>query len=391
MTRTCDAADYLLATALHRYVPVEELLHLRPHVTRRLPAEQHPFSAEGATYYLMALEEAGFGTNSGQSTDYWVFERLLLNDFRSALASLTEQECQVIGANANYRALPDRILELLQTEFFRLGLRPPVGVVRFVEAFPEPFADRQYMALTLDAGDRAAHGVDPGVYLLSLKFIPIFAQPLILHEHIHVALGERDPNLLCRGLEEGICELLGSLYLGAKAIGAKAAENCFIYSRLRAKQPTIWTGYLEFTRQALTIYRHYGMAGIAEILRVGRSLLKDVERKLWAGEQNSLPLPKGDIDPEFLARSEWLLDVFARQMSVSPTAYHVMKYAHSGASVREVAQSSGLGFETTLSALEELAGHPRLLTLRSDKAVIACSEEVHLFSTHFLRYQIPDE
>jgi hypothetical protein len=391
MTRVCDASDYLLATALHRYVPVEELLHLMPHLAARLPAEKYPYSIEGAASYLSALESIGFGCAGDQPTERRLFERLLLDDFRSAIGRLSEEDRRAIDDSASYEELPNRLLILLQAEYEKIGVPSPEGAIRFVDTFPAPFADRQYMALTLDAGDKVAHGVEPGVYLLTSKFVPTFAQPLILHENIHVTFGEREPGLLCRGLEEGICELFGSLYLGAKAIGSTAAANCFIYSRLRARQPAIWTSYLEFTRQALIVYRYHGMAGIAEILRGGRTLLKEVERKLWAGEQSALPLPVGNTDLLFLERAEWLLDVIARQMSVSPTAYHVMRYVHSGASVREVAKRADLEMDVVLGALEELSGHPRLLTMRSDKAVISFSEDIRRFPPHFLRYQLPEQ
>lgn len=391
MTRKLDASDFLVATALHRYVPVEELLHLKSTFTDRLAACDYPYSLLGAATYLDQLEAQGFGRDAAGSVDQLVFERLLLRDFRQSLAALDDAQRSAIASSADFAALANRLLKSIKSEFLSHGMQPPEGAIRFVEHFPAPFADRNYMALTLDAGDLKAHGVEPGVYLAERLVVPVFTEPLILHEYIHVGFGERDPNLLCRGLEEGVCELLGSLYLGAKAVGVAAACNCFMYSRIRARQPELWSTYLQFTRQALTVYRRHGMAGIFALVRGGRALLKEIERLLWERRQDRLDLPASDVDTDFLAYAEWLTDVIARQMSVSPTAYHVMQFAHTGSTVREVAAQAGLPHETVLQALEELSGYPRLVTLRADKAVISFAEDIHGFPPQFLRYRVPTE
>lgn len=382
------AFHYLQATAFFEYVPVEEIIHIQQFFRPYLNDNIFPYSREGAFSYLEALEASGFLVEA-PSLDELIFRRLLVSDLRKSLHQLSKEELQIIQDSLDAAKTIERLQNIIREMLSSKEIYLPSASIKIVKSFPLPFADRSYSALTLDAGDYEVHGVEPGIYIRAETYSPIFIQPLILHEFIHLTFGERHPMMLCRGLEEGICEFIGSLYMGAQAIGWKAAVNSFVYSRLRSQQPEIWSLYLQMTRQAYVLYRHYGWAGLSQIIREGRQILKEVERSLWCGQYEALPLERGDWDDTLSRKSEWLLDIFSRQMSLSPGAYLIRPAALIGTSAREISSQFDLPIDFVMEKLNELSSHTRILTLRADQSVIAFSDAGKIFAPYEIRYRLP--
>src|SRR6266700_4778460 len=119
--------------------------------------------------------------------------------------------------------------------------------------------------------------MEPGIYFPESRLRPFYSEFLLSHELIHVILGKISPNLLARGLEEGIAKLIGALYLSNQILGKDLTINLFIYNRLSYRHQQFWELYMDATRQAKFLYQRFGLQGIVELMKSGREKLKKVE------------------------------------------------------------------------------------------------------------------
>ncbi|MUL40944.1 hypothetical protein FZ103_07045 [Streptomonospora sp. PA3] len=277
------------------------------------------------------------------------------------------------------------------TEFLgSYGVDVGAPVVRVVDAFPEPYQDRRYAMLTADAGDQRKYGVAPGVYLRRAAVRPLYSEALVCHELIHVALGHQDPDLMGRGLEEGIAELVGSIMLSGRQVGVVPTYWIEVFNRRNHVYDTVWEHYNEFLRMTYMLYRRIGIDGLMSLVAAGRGRIKEVERDIVRGVDAVPDIETGwfDFGPEFDRIAERLVMGFPRSMVVSPVARVVADHAQPGTTVREIAAATGLEEEAVSEAVRELTEEATVIGRRADGLVVTSSDLDIYLPAGMLRYRL---
>ena len=147
-----------------------------------------------------------------------------------------------------------------------LGFEFPRPDIEIVKQFPEPYHKMDWVALVSDEVDLENYGIKPAIYLLESELSPYYTELTLAHELVHVAINNANGHshgiyLHGRGLEEGIAEIIGTLYIGEKLYSPEIARNVFIHSRLSNRLSQANTLYLDYTRLAFLFYRRFGLRG----------------------------------------------------------------------------------------------------------------------------------
>jgi hypothetical protein len=340
-----------------------------------------PFDASALPYDAAPLRDAVDRTIAAAESRRGLIGReqakmlVVAVELRQVRARMSDQE--TLESLASRHAMRP-VLEARLSDAVNLlreyGVVAGVTNVYIVDKFPEPYQDREYAVLAADAGDERSHGIAPGLYFLERGVRPYYSEFLVCHEVLHVVLGNKNPELLAHGLEEGLAEVLGSIHLSRRVLGTELTRNIFVYNRLNDNYHPLWEQYLDFARMAAYILQRYGLAGLLDLARRGRPIIKDVEGQLLQGSGRDLPIEKGAVGPEDLDLVDYLFSLYPRSLVVSPLAYLVAPYALPGASTREVLGAANVAFEDGLEALEELENEFSLLGLRKDRSVVLWSD-----------------
>lgn len=281
----------------------------------------------------------------------------------------------------------DATLEFLASH----GVTVSEPVIRVVDRFPSPYQDRRYAMLTADAGDLRKYGVAPGLYAARSHVRPFYTESLACHELIHVALGEGSPDLMGRGLEEGIAELIGSIVLSARQVGLTPTYWINIYSRNSNVYDVFWEHYNDYLRMAYFLLRRFGIGALIGLIASGREAIKVAEKELLAGEVPRLEsrYDHADIGHEIHDLLDRVILRFARSMVVSPVARVVAEYVFPGRTAKEIATASGLSEEGVLGALKELSETAVVIGRRNDGFVVTSSDLEMYLTSSMLRYALP--
>ena len=131
-----------------------------------------------------------------------------------------------------FRQKIEGFYSLILDHYAKLGLKfsPPKYFI--VDVFPDPYSMMDWVAFAPDLADEQEFGIPTGLYLLESEIAPYYSELTLAHEMVHAIVGEVNPRLLGRGLEEGIAELIGTLYMGCKLFSSEIAKNVFIHTRL---------------------------------------------------------------------------------------------------------------------------------------------------------------
>jgi hypothetical protein len=312
---------------------------------------------------------------------------LVINqDLRRAVRVMSDPQ---VARSIDARA--DPVASLMQSRAAAIQFLAGIGVdasavaVHIVDSLPEPYDNRPYSVLTVDEGDQAAFGIEPGLYFLACDLKPFYSDFLLCHEMVHAIVGTRSPELIARGLEEGIAELIG-LYLSCGLFGLGLTRNLFIFNRLSTDYDLFWEQYLDAARQSLALYFRFGLEGLASILNGGRELLKTVEDAVLSDHIDDLDIPFGKGPEDFSRLSTSLLLLYPRASVVSPLAFYVAPFVRPGFSAREIAASAALSVPDCVDALDELRDQTSLLTLRRDKTSVLWTDAPRRHSV--LRYAV---
>lgn len=236
------------------------------------------------------------------SRDLGVIERILSDD-KMAVDIDLRQDIEPVLLRCR-----DRAVDMLQS----MGVEIDPPEIIFVDELPVPYNQRGYSAFTADKSDAEKYNMRSGIYFPKKCLRPFYSEFLLLHELIHVILGKMDPYLLARGLEEGLAELIGAMYLSSRILGDALTINLFIYNRLSSDYQRFWELYLDATRQATLLHQRFGLQSMFTLLNRGRSGLKQVEDYCLQMEFAKIDLPRGATDSgladiaDFLAESTWI-------------------------------------------------------------------------------------
>lgn len=327
--------------------------------------------------------------NSGLLSREQVRDHVITEDLKLVRAELDNPNT-VRALNERVAMLPVLKSRLHQASDLlkRNGIHVDDTEVFVVDSFPPPYENRQFAVLAIDTGDQDAYGIHPGLYFHNRALRPFYSEYLMFHEIIHVILGNKNPELLAHGLEEGLAELVGTVYLSRELLGAEMTKNIFIYNRLNGDYNPLWEQYLDYTRAAGALCRRYGMDGILRIIEAGRGMIKEVERCIFSERWDDIQLPLGELQGPESDMLDLLLLTYPRATIASPLAYYISRYANAGFSVREVAAAARVSVQDCLVALNELAEDFSLLALRADNSVILWSDCELYSQVHAIRYHL---
>lgn len=234
----------------------------------------------------------------------------------------------------------DQAANVLRTR--GLPYEPPP--VRVVDKFPKPFDATSFDALTIDKFDECDFGIPRGIYFLRSKVVPDLAIHTYAHEMIHHLISDHtSERLLARGIEEGLCELFGALFLESQIRGLDVAEAIHRNSMFAYTSDRFWDNYVHHTRQFLVVYKSIGIPGLVEVIRKGRSYLKNLETAFLTADWHPL-LPSGFSPPvsdEFERMLERLFLGFNRNYVVTPEIYQIAAKLQPGVTLKALAESTG--------------------------------------------------
>lgn len=161
------------------------------------------------------------------------------------------------------------------------GLMIPLKIkYHIVDEFPGPYAKQEFWALSLDASDAKECGCEPGIFLRSNLLFPGVSALTLCHELTHSVLSLMPSEPLVRGLEEGICDIVGSLLCAAR-IGGEKTLCALINTRFPNDDEKIDAMYIDHLHQAGGLLNLFGIKAVLAIVRSvqnsGREILYKIE------------------------------------------------------------------------------------------------------------------
>lgn len=273
----------------------------------------------------------------------------------------------------------------------RLGFKFPMPKIFIVKQFPEPYHKMDWVALVSDEADLKKYGIRPAIYLLESELSPYYTELTLAHELVHVAIANghsQVDHLHGRGLEEGIAEIIGTLYIGEKLYSPEIARNVFIHSRLSNGLSQANTLYLDYTRLAFLFYRRFGLRGMTQLMREGREKIKKVEA-LCLSEgvgAKALQFKRGKWDKKLSNLLDSLLLGSIPNLVVSPLAAYVSLFVFCGRTVEEIATAARVDVNSTKEALEEIQDRTSIILLDNDR--VDFSDLQFIEQSKALRYEV---
>lgn len=240
-----------------------------------------------------------------------------------------------------------------------------------VSRFPEPYADMEWAACAPDESDHRKYGIEPGIYFREDKLESLQSSFLLAHEMIHKVTAKEDVGMLGRGLEDGLCDLVGSMYLGLR-LGVLPTRNYFLYLALGFPEEQFDEIYLDYLRQAALLYNRTGLTGIFHVLRNGRGFVKRLEGELLRGDFSSLDdIPTGEHHAALSGLLNLVCSAYGRHVVVSPAAFLVADHVREGATVADISARARISSDVVTSALEELQQRVVLLVMAGDRVSVS--------------------
>lgn len=226
----------------------------------------------------------------------------------------------------------------------------------FCDTFPKPFDKNKGIALAPDEYDERKFGIKKGIYFLKSNVSFYQSRLLIAHEILHHICSKRHPELLARGLEEGLCELIGSYIANSTFFAKPISENYIKFRRFKYENPNqkfrIYTDYL---RLAYLLLKQVGIEGVVNIINGGRQEIKNVETSLIRGEVLYLPNQGQTVVPqELVCNLDKLLLGNIENEVLSPLAFYILKTYSGEKSISSFADVHGINSVECKIAFEEI-------------------------------------
>lgn len=256
-----------------------------------------------------------------------------------------------------------------------------------VDKFPAPFDNNDWSAFCPDAEDEKNYGIPKGIYFLRKHIRPYYSEILLAHEMIHSLCGENNPELFAMGLEEGVAELVGSLYLAGNVLGYNIVSNNFFYTRFNRKANLLWTLYLDHTRQAYSLYKKFGIEILVDLINKGRNEIHEIERKLFSKKEISYNFAsKTFLEQEFDTMLDYLLLEYTPNYVVTPLQLLLIREAKMGVLIDDICEKVHIPKEIIKNELKEIAFNTSLFMLNGSEIGYS---NVELYETKNASLEIP--
>ncbi len=223
-----------------------------------------------------------------------------------------------------------------------LGLFPEAAPLRVVDELPGPYAPMAWAAVVPDFVDRERSGIEPGMYFRRDKLKPFYSQALLAHELAHTVTSQVDPEIFAMGLEEGLCEILGTMHAARAILPVGVIRAILHHHRHGHGRPTLWTAYLAHTRQALLILQRHGLTGAAALLARGRAAIHQAEAAIIAGRHRTFDLPHGGFDPVTIVLAEQACLGYLPTHAHPPLQVLLLRHVHMGATVTDICRAADI-------------------------------------------------
>jgi hypothetical protein len=275
----------------------------------------------------------------------------------------------------------DRYERLLR----QLGLQFGPPRLFIVDAFPKPYDTMDWTATSPDRADQENYGIEPGNYFKRSRLVPFGSDFLLAHEMIHQIIGEVDPSLLGRGLEEGIAVIFGELFIGAQVLGATFAQLYAGYHWFDRRTSQGNKLYAEYARMAAIIYQLHGLDGLVAAVQGGRKKIKHVEQSYLAGDYD-VDLPSGRWEDWYTKLLRKITMATIDNLVVSPLARYIAPQATVGATCAQISEATHVRPDDVAASLEELQHNTVVVMLDEDR--VDYSDVSLLLPSHALRYDV---
>ncbi|KYK35105.1 MAG: hypothetical protein AYK18_13500 [Theionarchaea archaeon DG-70] len=258
----------------------------------------------------------------------------------------------------SFLGLEDRILkdfESMVSSLSKIGIEiTDCPDIFFVDQYPHPFDEMIWLAASIFPEDERNYGAKSGIYFRNDKIVPYLSTSLAGHELMHFVM-EEDHKILPTRLEEGICDLVGSLYLTLQIHDPDTSKNIMRNNLFSYPSEEIWNLYAYNLKQAGLIYKEYGLRGICWLVNQNNrsSKIKAVERKLLKGRIPELGIESGNFDEDLTAILNELIG-FPLNLVVSPLAYYSACNIEIGISSLDIIKDLNLYKDEALEAFNEL-------------------------------------
>lgn len=270
-----------------------------------------------------------------------------------------------------------------------IGLDISVGDVNIClcDIFPQPFHQNKGLALAPDAYDEIKYGIKKGIYFLKTNISSFQSRLLLAHELLHHVCSKHQPELLARGLEEGLCELIGSYITNFYLFNKTIADNYIKYRRLKFKNPNQqFRLYTDYLRMAYLLLQEVGIEGVVYIINSGRKTVKDVETALIHGEKITLPTKKSYSIPCELSNglNQLLLGTIENEV-LSPLACFIIVHYKNEKTILDFSKKYNIDLIECKCAFEEIQN--RVYGCVIDEGVIEFSDIEQLRKNGNIMYE----
>jgi len=260
--------------------------------------------------------------------------------------------------------------------------------LHFVDKFPEPFSNLKFNVMNFDDADSQKYGIKKGIYFRKDKIAPFRSSLIAAHEIMHQLISKRDPHILARGLEDGICDFMGTLYLGSgsNVFSFNECENFLRTIRLGDWTLPSWVRYRINLRQACLLYLQYGFDGIKELIKNGRRQIAEVEEKYLKGANSMISLPKGNWDTKFTEFAIRFIN-FDTTLVVSPLARYIAEKIEEGDAISNIIKEYNLCQKDAEKAFEELRSTNVFLIIIKNGVITSDKTKPYIIS-NVMRYRV---
>lgn len=251
-----------------------------------------------------------------------------------------------------------------------------------VDNFPKPFDSMSWICMFLDEEEKDVYNMEPGIYFKK-EYLDVYSSSKnLLHELVHIAVSQntKTPGI-ARGLEDGICDVLGSLFLFSELTNINLSKNIMKYTKFDYKDMTMGPLYLDNIRMALLLYKKYGLDGLVELVKSGRDKIRETEESCLEGKYN-FTLKRGNWKKEFDELADYFLG-FQKNLVVSPLAYYTANILKEKQDVEDLISNNNLD-QSAGEALKELQERVFLISLNNEKIEYDASK---IYLKGALRYE----
>lgn len=305
------------------------------------------------------------------------------------------QVLERISWPANRDQMADRLSQMqhaARKSFVKCGLEVPDVSVYVVDDFPGPYRGGPFWAMSLDNKDAADYGIKPGIYFKTEHLYPVVSELTYCHELVHAMFSLRPSQELVRGLEDGLCDLLG-LHACLRVFPYELASTALVNLRFFPSAP-LDAIYLDHLRQAAAMCQRLGFGRLLKLARrvqqEGRRFLYQVEDDMILGTDRLIPrLAKGRVQQTRRSAEieQFCFAVLHQPVGyvLSPEAVYLGRHLKPGDSTVGVCQRFGMSKHAFRKALKELSDDFYLVLI--DEGVVLSNECSRYIADAAFRYK----